>query len=96
MEKKIKKINLSIVDAFKKRFPDLEINTPTWAVSGVADEFRKLRIGDIVLFPINSYNYQTIRSTPGTSMVPEVINEGRCWKTKLDRENKSVAVLRIA
>lgn len=89
-------MNLSIVDAFKKRFPGLDIKTPKWAVLGVTAEFRRLNVGDIVLFPIDSYNYQTIRSTPGTSMVPEVLNEGRQWKTKLDRDNKSVAVLRIA
>lgn len=89
-------MNLSIVDAFKKSFPELDIKTPTWAVSGVTAEFRKLQVGDIVLFPIDSYNYQTIRSTPAASMVPEVLNEGRQWKTKLDKDNKSVAVLRIA
>lgn len=96
MENKTIDMNLSIVDAFKKNFPELDIKTPTWAVLGVTAEFRKLQVGDIVLFPIDSYNYQTIRSTPGTSMVPEVLNEGRQWKTKLDRDNKSVAVLRIA
>lgn len=89
-------MNLSIVDAFKKIFPDLDIKTPRWAVFGVTVEFRKLQVGDIVLFPIDSYNYQTIRSTPGTTMVPEMLNEGRKWKTKLDKDNKSVAVLRIA
>ena len=51
-------MNLSIVDAFKKNFPDLDIKTPTWAVLGVTAEFRKLQVGDIVLFPIDSYNYQ--------------------------------------
>ncbi len=96
MKNKTTNMNLSIVDAFKNKFPDLDIKTPTWAVLGVTAEFRKLQVGDIVLFPIDSYNYQTIRSTPGTSMVPEVLNEGRQWKTKLDRDNKSVAVLRIA
>lgn len=96
MEAKTIDINLSIVKAFKKSFPDLDIKVPKWAALGVAAEFRKLQVGDIVLFPIDAYNYQTIRSTPGTTMVPEVINEGRQWKTKLDRDNKSVAVLRIA
>lgn len=42
-------MNLSIVDAFKKNFPDLDIKTPTWAVLGVTAEFRKLQVGDIVL-----------------------------------------------
>lgn len=96
MENKAIDMNLSIVEAFKKAYPELDIKSPTWAVLGVTAEFRKLQVGDIVLFPIDSYNYQTIRSTPGTSMVPEVLNEGRQWKTKLDRDNKSVAVLRIA
>lgn len=96
METKTIDINLSIVEAFKKKFPDLDIKPPTWAVLGVTAEFRKLQVGDIVLFPIDTYNYQTIRSTPGSTMVPEVLNEGRQWKTKLDRENRSIAVLRIA
>lgn len=96
MEKKTIDMNLSIVDAFKKRFPDLDIKNPTWAALGVTAEFRKLKVGDVVLFPINSYNYQTIRSTPATSMIPEVLNEGRKWTIKLDKDNKSIAVLRIA
>lgn len=96
MEKTTTKMNLSVVDEFKKTFPDLDIKMPTWAVAGVTAEFRKLNVGEIVLFPIDSYNYQTIRSTPSSSLVPEVMNEGRQWKTKLDRANKSVAVLRIA
>lgn len=96
MEKKTIDMNLTIVDAFKKKFPELDIKDPTWAALGVTAEFRKLKVGDVVLFPINSYNYQTIRSTPATSMIPEVLNEGRKWTIKLDKDNKSIAVLRIA
>lgn len=96
MENQTTDINLAIVDDFRRKLPGIEVNTPTWATEGVTDEFRKLNVGDIVLFPIDSYNYQTIRSTPGTTMVPEVLKEGRKWKTKLDRDNQSVAVIRIA
>lgn len=96
MENKIKEMDLSIVDAFKRQYPDMEIKSPKWATVNVSTEFRNLEVGEIVLFPIDSYNYSTIRATPGTSMVPEVLNEGRKWRTKLDKENKSVAVIRIA
>ncbi|MDE7464956.1 MAG: hypothetical protein K2M59_03645 [Muribaculaceae bacterium] len=89
-------INLGVAKFFKSKFPHLTLTGPRWAEFGVTDEFRGMKVGEIVLFPISSYNYQTIRSTPGTSMVPEVLNEGRQWKTRLDRENKSVAVLRIS
>lgn len=96
MEAKTKEINLEVMDFFKARFPDLDIKPPVWATIGVAQEFRRLKVGEIVLFPISSYNYQTIRSTPGTTMVPEVLNEGRQWKTRIDKPNKSVAVIRVA
>lgn len=96
METKTKEINLEVMDFFKARFPDLQIKEPVWATLAVAQEFRRLKVGEIVLFPIASYNYQTIRSTPGTTMVPEVLNEGRQWKTRIDKANKSVAVIRVA
>ena len=89
-------MDLGVMNFFRQRFPHLDIKAPVWATLGVTEEFRRLKIGEIVLFPISSYNYQTIRSAPGTSMVPEVLNEGRQWKTRLDKANKSVAVLRIA
>lgn len=84
------------MEYFNGRFPDLNIVKPRMAKLGVAEEFRRLKVGEIVLFPIDSYNYQTIRSTPATSMVPEAMNEGRQWKTRLDKANRSVAVIRIA
>lgn len=89
-------MDLGVMDFFKKRFPHLNIKTPVWATLTVTEEFRRLEVGEIVLFPISSYNYQTIRSAPGTTMVPEVLNEGRQWKTRIDKANKSVAVLRVA
>lgn len=89
-------INLEVMDFFKGKYPDLEIKTPKMASLGVTEEFRRLEVGEIVLFPVGPYNYQTIRSTPGSTMIPEVLNEGRQWKTRIDKANKCIAVLRTA
>lgn len=88
-------MNLSIVEAFRKKFPDLEIKTPKWATLGVTEEYKRLGVGEIVLFPVDTYNYQTVRTAPNTTMVPERL-EGKKWSTKLDIDNKSYAVLRVS
>lgn len=65
------------------------------ATLSIADEFRKMNVGDVVRFPTNRYNYNSIRSTPSTSLVAERM-EGKRWKTKIDFENKCVEVTRTA
>ncbi len=65
------------------------------ATLGIAEEFRRMLVGDIVHFPLAQYNYNSIRSTPSTSLVPERM-EGKQWKTKLDFDNKCVEVIRTA
>lgn len=92
-----KEMNLSIVCEFRKKLPGIEIRNPKWAECGIiAEEFRRMDVGDIVLFPVSSYKPTTVRSTPSATMLKEVLEEGRQWSTMLDKENKSVAVLRIA
>lgn len=92
----MKAINLDIIAKFRKLFPELDIKEPRWATLGITDEFRELGIGEVVLFPVNKYNFQTVRATPATSMINERMNEGREWKVKLDKGNKSIAVLRLS
>lgn len=96
MEKNTAKMNLSIVDVFRKKYPDLNVKKPKWAEFGITEEFRRLAVGEIVLFPLASYNYTTIRATPGGVLVKEKVTEGRGWRTKVDYDNKSVAVIRIS
>ena len=76
------------------RFPDIKIRKPKWAQLGIADELKGMKVGEIILFPIPKYNYQSIRSSPSTSAVDKLL-EGWRWSTSLDRKNKSVAVLRV-
>lgn len=63
---------------------------------GIADELRDMQVGDVVRFPLNKYNYNSIRSTPSTSLVNERAEEGREWKTKINYEDKCVDVTRTA
>lgn len=69
--------------------------TKRTATLGIAEEFRRMVVGEVVQFPLAQYNYNSIRSTPSTSLVPERM-EGKQWKTKLDFDNKCVEVIRIA
>lgn len=62
---------------------------------GISDEFRRLEIGEVVHFPIPKYNYNSIRSTPSTSLVAERM-DGKRWKTRLDIDNKLVEVIRVS
>lgn len=62
---------------------------------GIAEEFRNMNVGDIVQFPTDKYNYSTIRSTPGSSLINERMN-GMRWKTRVDYENKCIEVTRTA
>lgn len=62
---------------------------------GPTEELRQMNVGDVVHFPIDKYNYNTIRATPSTSLIPERMN-GWKWKTKIDIDNKIIEVKRIA
>lgn len=84
------------MDTFKSRFPDIETREPKWASIGAVAEFRKMDVGDITLFPIERYKYNTIRNIPTTSLAVDVLMEGKAWSTTLDKPNKCVAVMRTA
>ena len=91
-----KEINKSIVDFFTGKYPGVKVGDVRWAASGIAPEFRSMSVGDIVLFATDKYNYQSIRSTPGTVMVQERMQDGREWTTRVDYANKVVAVMRVS
>lgn len=65
------------------------------ATIGIADEFRRMEIGEVVRFPMSQYNYNTIRATPSTTLVKERI-EGMRWRTKINFDDRCIEVTRIA
>lgn len=70
-------------------------NTIRLATRGVVEEFKDMEVNDMVAFPIPKYNYNTIRSTPSTGLVPLRL-EGWKWRQRLDIDNKRVIVTRIS
>lgn len=65
------------------------------ATLGIAEEMRLMKVGDVVQFPLSRYNYNSIRSTPSTTLVNDRV-EGKKWKTKINFDDKCVEVIRIA
>lgn len=65
------------------------------ATRGIAEELRDMEVGDSVNFPLTKYNYNSVRTTPGSTLVMERIN-GQKWRSQLDIENKCVKVTRTA
>lgn len=66
------------------------------ATLGITEEFRSMKVGETVRFPLSKYKYSTIRATPSTSLVNERIEEGRNWRTQINKDEKCVDVVRIA
>lgn len=65
------------------------------ATQSIAYELRKMEVGDIVQFPLVTYNYNSVRSTPSTTLVPERM-DGKQWKTHLNYVDKCTEVIRTA
>ncbi len=65
------------------------------ATLGIADEFRKMEVGDIVQFPLANYNYNSVRATPSTTLVPDRA-AGKRWKTRVNYDDKCTEVIRIS
>lgn len=65
------------------------------ASGGIAEEFRNLSVGEVILFPMLDYNPNTVRNTPSTTMLNERIKTGKKWITSTDMENKCVYVARV-
>lgn len=53
------------------------------ATLGIADEFRRMNVGDVVRFPADKYNYNSIRSTRALHLCQERM-AGQRWKTRID------------
>ena len=66
------------------------------AALGITEEFKSMKVGETVRFPLSKYKYSTIRATPSTSLVNERVEEGRSWKTKINYDDKCVDVTRTA
>lgn len=65
------------------------------ATGGVAEEFRNLSVGEVIMFPMLNYNPNTVRNTPSTSMLNERVRTGKKWKTSTDMEDQCVYVVRV-
>lgn len=65
------------------------------ATLGIADEMRSMEIGDMVRFPFERYTYNSVRVAPSSTLVPERAN-GKRWRCRINYEEKSTDVTRIA
>lgn len=65
------------------------------ATGGVAEEFRNLSIGEVIMFPMLDYNPNTVRNTPSASMLNERVKTGKKWITSTDLDDKCVYVIRV-
>ena len=70
-------------------------NTIRIATGGIAEELRKMEVGDVVKFPMDRYNPSTMRSAPTAVMYKER-GEGRNWKTKSNFEEQFTEVTRVS
>ena len=65
------------------------------ATGGVAEEFRNLSIGEVIMFPMLKYNPITVRNTPSSTMLNERVKTGKKWITSTNMEDKCVYVARV-
>lgn len=65
------------------------------ATGGVAEEFRNLSIGEVIMFPMLEYNPNTVRNAPSASMLNERVKTGKKWITSTDLDDKCVYVIRV-
>lgn len=65
------------------------------ASGGVAEEFRKLEVGETVAFPAAEYNANTIRNAQSSQLLNERLKYGKTWKTRTDIEDRCIYVTRV-
>lgn len=65
------------------------------ATLGIAEEMRNMEIGDVVRFPFVKYNYNSVRATPSTTLVPDR-SDGKRWRTRVNYDDKCTDVTRLA
>ena len=73
----------------------MENKTIRIATLNITDELRKMEVGDIVQFPFDKYNYNSVRSTPSTSLAKERA-EGYSWKSRANYQDGCAEVTRIS
>ena len=59
------------------------------------DEFRQMKVGEVVLFPLERYSYAYIRDIPSGVLVKEMC-EGCKWRTRIDRAAEAIEVTRVS
>lgn len=72
------------------------VDTIREATLSIAEEFRKMEVGESVSFPLEKYNYNSVRVAPTTTLMKERILEGKRWTTNIDYDNKYILVTRTA
>ena len=65
------------------------------ATRGMAEELRSMKIGEVVRFPFDKYNYSSVRSTISVTLIHERA-KGKRWRTHANIDEKSTDVTRIA
>lgn len=60
----------------------------------IKDRFLKMEVGDVIFFPFDQYNPNTVRATPHSTLYNELA-EGKKWMTRTDLFGKRVAVTRV-
>lgn len=65
------------------------------ATLGITEEFRKMKIGEVVSFPFSRYKYTSVRVTPSSTLVNERA-EGAHWSVTCDMDNKCAYVRRVS
>lgn len=88
-------IDYGVIDKLRLTYPDITLKEPTWATGLLSEEFRSMAPGDVKLFEIPKYKYNTVRVLPSTTLVEDKM-QGRNWTTRIDPANKSVTVLCIS
>lgn len=64
------------------------------AIGGITAEFRGMTMGETVIFPMEKYNYNSIRSTGSTLVTQRA--QGWKWKTRVDFDDKCIYVWRVS
>lgn len=59
------------------------------------EEFRAMKTGEKLAFPIDEYNYSTIRAIPSSALVRERCDGWR-WKTTLSVPDRAIIVTRVS
>lgn len=65
------------------------------ATGGIAEEMRKMEVGEMIRFPFSERTYNSVRNCRCTTLVPDR-SEGKEWRIRLNWEEKCTDVTRTA